>query len=92
MSECRCTTAEAALSCRRAGVPMVPPLHSLCQRSPEYRELWDRLANGEQPAPKPPPDGKARLKACRHRGPRLNGTPPGGVPHRRLPPLTRVPP
>jgi hypothetical protein len=43
------------------------------------------------PAPRLP-DGKARLRTCRHRLGRFNGTPPGGVPHRRLPPLTRVPP
>jgi hypothetical protein len=92
VTACRCPTAEAALACRRAGTTMVRLLWELCQRSPEYRALWDGIARGEQPTPKPPPDGKARLRTCAHRQGRLNGTPPGGVPHRRLPPVTRVPP
>ena len=65
VSSCSCLTAEASANCRRAGTSMVGPLWELCQRSAEYRELWDRLALGQV---EPTPDGKARLKTCRHRG------------------------
>lgn len=65
MSECRCPTPEAARQCRRAGVTMHAALHTLCQTRADYRELWDKLAKGEQPPP--PPDGKHRLKTCVHR-------------------------
>lgn len=69
MSECRCPTAEAALACRRAGTPMVRPLWELCQQSPEYRGLWDRLGLSEQSAINAPPSPPAaeKLRTCRFR-------------------------
>ena len=67
---CRCSTPEAAAECRRAGTRMVVPLWELCQRSSEYRDLWDRLALGQVPEQ---PDGKERLKTCRHRGQSVKG-------------------
>lgn len=74
MNDCRCSTSEAALQCRRAGVPMVPVLHALCQTRADYRALWDglpRTEDGREFAPQL--SGPDKLKACRHRSRAVRG-------------------